>query len=55
MVFGDFVKTGINSSFNPGDKVGINSSIGSGTVIYKDIDSEKIVLVKQKYQIIDKK
>ena len=55
VVFGDFVKTGINSSFNPGVKVGINSSIGSGTVIYKDIDSEKIVLLKQKYQIIDKK
>ncbi len=54
VVFGDGVKTGINSSFNPGVKVGINSAIGSGTVIYKDIDSHKIVLVKQEYQVIDK-
>lgn len=54
VVFGDGVKTGINSSFNPGVKVGINSAIGSGAIIYQDIDSEKIVLVKQEYQIIDK-
>lgn len=54
VIFGDGVKTGINSSFNPGIKVGINSAIGSGTVIYQDIDSNKIVLVKQEYQIIDK-
>ncbi len=54
VVFGDGVKTGINSSFNPGVKVGIKSAIGSGTVIYKDIDSHKIVLVKQEYQVIDK-
>ena len=54
VIFGDGVKTGINSSFNPGVKVGVNSSIGSGTVIYKDIDSNKIVLVKQEYQVIDK-
>lgn len=54
VVFGDGVKTGINSSFSPGVKVGINSAIGSGTVIYQDIDSDKIVLVKQEYQIIDK-
>ncbi len=51
-VFGDNVKTGINSSFNPGVKVGINSAIGSGTIIYEDIPSNTLVLVKQEYKII---
>ena len=51
-VFGDNVKTGINSSFNPGVKVGINSAIGSGTIIYEDIPSNTLVLVKQEYKTI---
>jgi bifunctional UDP-N-acetylglucosamine pyrophosphorylase/glucosamine-1-phosphate N-acetyltransferase len=51
-VFGDNVKTGINSSFNPGVKVGINSAVGSGTIIYEDIPSNTLVLVKQEYKII---
>ncbi len=51
-VFGDNVKTGINSSFNPGVKVGINSAIGSGTIIYEDIPSNTLVLVKQEYRTI---
>lgn len=53
-IFGDNVKTGINSSFNPGVKVGINSAIGSGTIIYKDIPSNTLVLVKQEH-IVTKK
>ena len=51
-IFGDNVKTGINSSFNPGVKVGINSAIGSGTIIYKDIPSNTLVLVKQEYKVV---
>ena len=51
-IFGDNVKTGINSSFNPGVKVGINSAIGSGTIIYKDIPSNTLILVKQEYKIV---
>ena len=51
-VFGDNVKTGINSSFNPGVKVGMNSAVGSGTIIYEDIPSNTLVLVKQEYKII---
>jgi UDP-N-acetylglucosamine diphosphorylase/glucosamine-1-phosphate N-acetyltransferase len=54
VVFGDGVKTGINSTFNPGVSVGINSSVGSGTIIYSDIESHKIVLAKQEHQVIDK-
>ncbi|MEN6292387.1 MAG: bifunctional sugar-1-phosphate nucleotidylyltransferase/acetyltransferase [Methanobacterium sp.] len=51
-VFGDNVKTGINSCFNPGVKVGIYSAVGSGTIIYEDIPSNTLVLVKQEYKII---
>jgi len=54
VVFGDGVKTGINSSFNPGVSVGINTSVGSGTIIYSDIESHKIVLARQEHQVIDK-
>jgi len=54
VVFADGVKTGINSSFNPGVTVGCNSSIGAGAVIHQDIDSEKMVMVKQEHIIIDK-
>lgn len=53
VVFGDNVKTGINSSFNPGVNVGMNCKIGSGTVIYRDIESNKIVLVVQEHQVIN--
>ncbi|MGZ7208422.1 MAG: bifunctional sugar-1-phosphate nucleotidylyltransferase/acetyltransferase [Methanobacterium sp.] len=51
-IFGDNVKTGINSSFNPGIKVGINAAVGSGTIIYEDIPSNTLILVKQEYKII---
>lgn len=51
-IFGDNVKTGINSSFNPGVKVGINSAVGSGTIIYKDIPSNTLILVKQEYKVV---
>lgn len=51
-IFGDNVKTGINSSFNPGVKVGINSAVGSGTIIYEDIPSNTLVLVKQEHKIV---
>ncbi|MBZ9570091.1 NTP transferase domain-containing protein [Methanobrevibacter sp. TMH8] len=54
-IFGDSVKTGINSSFSPGVKVGFNSSIGSDVLLYEDIGSNKVVLVKQNHMISDKK
>jgi UDP-N-acetylglucosamine diphosphorylase / glucose-1-phosphate thymidylyltransferase / UDP-N-acetylgalactosamine diphosphorylase / glucosamine-1-phosphate N-acetyltransferase / galactosamine-1-phosphate N-acetyltransferase len=53
VVFGDGVKTGINSSFNPGVKVGVNSRVGSGAIIYSDIPSNKIVLPRQEHVILD--
>lgn len=54
-IFGDSVKTGINSSFSPGVKVGFNSLVGSDVLLYDDIGSNKIVLVKQEHIIHDKK
>jgi bifunctional UDP-N-acetylglucosamine pyrophosphorylase/glucosamine-1-phosphate N-acetyltransferase len=54
-IFGDSVKTGINSSFSPGVKVGCNSSVGSDVLLYEDLDSDKVVLVKQEHIITNKK
>lgn len=53
-IIGDSVKTGINSSFSPGVKVGYNSSIGSDVLLYEDVEPNKIVLVEQKHIIVDK-
>jgi bifunctional UDP-N-acetylglucosamine pyrophosphorylase/glucosamine-1-phosphate N-acetyltransferase len=53
-IFGDNVKTGINSSFSPGVKIGSNSFIGPEVLLYDDVESNKMVLVEQKHKIIDK-
>ena len=53
VVFGDGVKTGINSSFNPGVKVGVNSRIGAGAIVSKDLESNKVLIPKQEHDIID--
>jgi bifunctional UDP-N-acetylglucosamine pyrophosphorylase/glucosamine-1-phosphate N-acetyltransferase len=46
-IIGDSVKTGINSSFSPGVKVGSNTTIGSGVLLYEDVASDIRVLVQQ--------
>jgi UDP-N-acetylglucosamine diphosphorylase / glucose-1-phosphate thymidylyltransferase / UDP-N-acetylgalactosamine diphosphorylase / glucosamine-1-phosphate N-acetyltransferase / galactosamine-1-phosphate N-acetyltransferase len=53
VVFGDGVKTGINSSFNPGVKIGVNSRIGAGAIVSKDLESNKVLIALQKHNIID--
>jgi bifunctional UDP-N-acetylglucosamine pyrophosphorylase/glucosamine-1-phosphate N-acetyltransferase len=53
VVFGDGVKTGINSSFNPGVKVGVNSRIGAGAIVSKDLESNKVLIPRQEHDIID--
>jgi UDP-N-acetylglucosamine diphosphorylase / glucose-1-phosphate thymidylyltransferase / UDP-N-acetylgalactosamine diphosphorylase / glucosamine-1-phosphate N-acetyltransferase / galactosamine-1-phosphate N-acetyltransferase len=53
VVFGDGVKTGINSSFNPGVKIGVNSRIGAGSIVSKDLESDKVLIPLQKHLIID--
>ena len=45
-IFGDGVKTGINTSVNPGVKIGNGTFINAGCVIYKDIDSFSVVSTK---------
>ena len=54
-IIGDSVKTGINSSFSPGVKVGHNSTIGSGVLLYEDFPSDTRVLEKQTHIIQKKK
>lgn len=54
-IIGDSVKTGINSSFSPGVKVGHNSNIGSGVLLYEDLPSDTRVLEKQTHIIQKKK
>lgn len=50
-IFGDGVKTGINTSFNPGVKIGNGSFITASTVVFKDIDSFCIVSNKPELDI----
>lgn len=54
-IIGDSVKTGINSSFSPGVKVGHNSTIGSGVLLYEDLPSDTRILEKQTHIIQKKK
>lgn len=42
-IFGDDVKTGINTSVNPGVKIGNGSFINAGCVLYRDIESFSLV------------
>lgn len=51
VIFADNVKTGINSSFNPGIKVGVGSQIGPGSIISHDIPSNRLVIVNQEHII----
>jgi bifunctional UDP-N-acetylglucosamine pyrophosphorylase/glucosamine-1-phosphate N-acetyltransferase len=53
-IFADNVKTGVNSSFNPGIKVGVGSHIGPGSIISHDIPSNRIVIANQEH-IINKR
>jgi len=54
VIFADNVKTGVNSSFNPGIKVGAKSWIGPGSIISHDIPSNRLVVTNQEH-IINKK
>lgn len=54
-IIGDSVKTGINSSFSPGVKVGHNSTIGSGVLLYEDLPSDTRILEKQTHIVQKKK
>lgn len=45
--FGDFSRTGVNVITQPGVKIGAYSCIGPGVVVYEDVPSRKLLLLKQ--------
>jgi bifunctional UDP-N-acetylglucosamine pyrophosphorylase/glucosamine-1-phosphate N-acetyltransferase len=47
VVFGDNVKTGINSLFMPGVKVGNDSWVGPNVMVQRDLPSKSVMLLKQ--------
>jgi len=50
VILGDSVKTGINTLFMPGVKVGHNSQIGPNLVISRDVPSNAFLLLKQEIE-----
>lgn len=44
---GDYSRTGVNAILMPGVKVGAYSCVGAGVVLYEDLPSRELVLVKQ--------
>jgi bifunctional UDP-N-acetylglucosamine pyrophosphorylase/glucosamine-1-phosphate N-acetyltransferase len=50
VIFGDEVKTGINTMFMPGVKVGNSCWVGPGVLVYRDIPPGTTVLQKQKVE-----
>jgi bifunctional UDP-N-acetylglucosamine pyrophosphorylase/glucosamine-1-phosphate N-acetyltransferase len=45
--FGDYSRTGVNVITQPGVKIGAYSCVGPGIVLYNDVPSRKLVLLKQ--------
>jgi bifunctional UDP-N-acetylglucosamine pyrophosphorylase/glucosamine-1-phosphate N-acetyltransferase len=54
VIMGKNCKTGINSCTMPGTKIGPNSVIGPGVVLSKDLEQDKIILLKEKSYVIKK-
>ncbi len=55
VILGDNVKTGINSLFMPGVKVGENTWVGANVVVEQDLPSDSVVLIRQTTTIKEKK
>ncbi|GIV20347.1 MAG: glucose-1-phosphate thymidylyltransferase [Armatimonadota bacterium] len=45
--FGDFSRTGVNVITQPGVKIGAYTCIGPGVVVYEDVPSRKLILLRQ--------
>jgi len=45
--FGDYSRTGVNVITQPGVKIGAYSCVGPGIVLYEDVPSRKLILLKQ--------
>jgi bifunctional UDP-N-acetylglucosamine pyrophosphorylase/glucosamine-1-phosphate N-acetyltransferase len=50
--FGDFSRTGVNVITQPGVKIGVYTCIGPGVVVYEDVPSRKLILLKQ--EVVEK-
>ncbi len=50
-ILGDNVKTGINASFMPGVKVGMNTWVGANLMVERDLPSNSIALLKQSSEV----
>jgi bifunctional UDP-N-acetylglucosamine pyrophosphorylase/glucosamine-1-phosphate N-acetyltransferase len=50
---GDNVKIGVNASIMPGVKIGSSAMIGPNVIVYKDVPSKKMILLKQ--ELIERK
>lgn len=44
---GDYSRTGVNAILMPGVKIGAYSCVGAGVVLYEDVPSREMVLLKQ--------
>ncbi len=50
-VVGDNVKTGLNVMINSGRKIGSNSMIGPGIVVYQDVPKDSFIVKKQEIEM----
>lgn len=54
-IIGSGARFGINSSTNPGVKIGCNSFVGGNVLVEEDVEAGKMVLLKQSLKIIPNK
>jgi len=54
VIIGSDCKTGINSCLMPGIRVGPNSIVGPGVTLLKDLEPNKIMLLKDKSYVVKK-
>jgi acetyltransferase-like isoleucine patch superfamily enzyme len=54
VIFGDNVKTGVNSVFMPGVKVGNGSWVGPNLMVEQDLPPNTITLLKQNWEQSEK-
>jgi bifunctional UDP-N-acetylglucosamine pyrophosphorylase/glucosamine-1-phosphate N-acetyltransferase len=51
-VIGNGTRFGINSSTNPGIKVGRNVFVGAGVMLHEDIADDRVVLLESKWKVV---
>ncbi len=53
LIAGRGSRVGVNASTMPGTKIGANSMVGPGVILYHDLEDNKKVLVKQELEVTD--